>query len=74
MEENVTDESMDEVDMADADSRKDELIEPVFQTKNRRGKVVNIHQSTYVKVVVYQALTYDDTQAIVDNLKIENLL
>ncbi|HHU48423.1 MAG: cell division protein SepF [Caldicoprobacterales bacterium] len=48
---------------------KDELIEPTFQTKNRRGKVVNIHQSTYVKVVVYQALTYDDTQAIVDNLK-----
>ena len=35
LEENVTDESMDEVDMADADSRKDELIEPVFQTKNR---------------------------------------
>ena len=69
LEENVTDESMDEVDMADADSRKDELIEPVFQTKNKRGKVVNIHQSTYVKVVVYQALTYDDTQAIVDNLK-----
>ena len=69
LEENVTDESMDEVDMADADSRKDDLIEPVFQTKNKRGKVVNIHQSTYVKVVVYQALTYDDTQAIVDNLK-----
>ena len=49
--------------------KRDELIEPTFQTRNRKGKVVNIHQSTYVKVVVYQALTYDDTQNIIDNLK-----
>jgi cell division inhibitor SepF len=69
LEENI-DEPMDEMteEMVSA-SGKEELIEPTFQTKNRRGKVVNIHQSTYVKVVVYQALTYDDTQAIVDNLK-----
>jgi len=69
LEENIIDESIEDTDIDDTESRKDELIEPTFQTKNKRGKIVNIHQSTYVKVVVYQALTYDDTQAIVDNLK-----
>jgi len=70
LEENIMDESLDEMMEGTASKPgQDELIEPTFQTKNRRGKVVNIHQSTYVKVVVYQALTYDDTQAIVDNLK-----
>lgn len=71
LEENIMDESLDDMTEGSLPSNpgNDELIEPTFQTKNRRGKVVNIHQSTYVKVVVYQALTYDDTQAIVDNLK-----
>jgi cell division inhibitor SepF len=71
LEENIMDESLDDMTEGSLTSNpgNDELIEPTFQTKNRRGKVVNIHQSTYVKVVVYQALTYDDTQAIVDNLK-----
>lgn len=39
------------------------------RTKTRKGKVVNIHSNPYVKVMVYQPATYDDTQTIVDNLK-----
>src|SRR5690554_4652030 len=70
LEENIIDEPMEETAEQDGSKpKRDELIEPTFQTRNRKGKVVNIHQSTYVKVVVYQALTYDDTQNIIDNLK-----
>ncbi|NLA84877.1 MAG: cell division protein SepF, partial [Clostridiales bacterium] len=69
LEENVLDESVEEVVDDNQLNFKEELKQPEFQTKNRKGKVVNIHQSTYVKVVVYQALTYDDTQNIVNNLK-----
>ena len=69
LEENIDEESMEEIPEEMQEKQRDELIEPTFQTKNKKGKVVNIHQSTYVKVVVYQALTYDDTQSIVDNLK-----
>ncbi|NLB41736.1 MAG: cell division protein SepF [Clostridiales bacterium] len=69
LEENIDDESMEEISEGMQEKQHDELIEPTFQTKNKKGKVVNIHQSTYVKVVVYQALTYDDTQNIIDNLK-----
>jgi cell division inhibitor SepF len=69
LEENIIEESTEETAAVNPTKTKDELIEPTFQTKNKKGKVVNIHQSTYVKVVVYQALTYDDTQNIIDNLK-----
>jgi cell division inhibitor SepF len=70
LEENIIDEPMEETAEQDGSKpKRDELIEPTFQTRNRKGKLVNIHQSTYVKVVVYQALTYDDTQNIIDNLK-----
>jgi cell division inhibitor SepF len=69
LEENIDEESVEEIQEDIQEKQRDELIEPTFQTKNKKGKVVNIHQSTYVKVVVYQALTYDDTQNIIDNLK-----
>ena len=69
LEENIIEEPSEEMEEEIRDGSREELIEPAFQAKNKKGKVVNIHQSTYVKVVVYQALTYDDTQNIVDNLK-----
>ncbi len=56
-------------DMVMEDEQHEELIESNFKTKHKRGKVVKIHTPTYVKVVVYQPLTYDDTQNIIDNLK-----
>ena len=31
--------------------------------------MVSIHTTSYVKVVVYQPLSFDDTQNIIDNLK-----
>ena len=68
LEENIIEEPTEEMAEENQKGSKEELIEPAFQ-KNKKGKVVNIHQSSYVKVVVYQALTYDDTQNIIDNLK-----
>lgn len=57
-------------DFQEDDSQQDEeLIESNFKSKNKKGKVFNIHTPSYIKVVVYQPLTYDDTQNIIDNLK-----
>ncbi len=39
------------------------------KSKTKKGKVVNIHSNPYVKVMVYQPFSYDDTQTIVDSLK-----
>ena len=47
----------------------DDLDEPNFESKHKKGKVVNIHTASYVKVVIYQPFSYDDTQNIIDNLK-----
>lgn len=69
LEENIIEEPIDQNMEDEKNKQENDLIEPTFQTRNKRGKVVNIHQSSYVKVVVYQALTYDDTQNIIDNLK-----
>lgn len=68
LEEDIIDEPVDELSDRKS-SYQEELIEPKFQTKNKKGRVVNIHSTAYTKVVVYQALTYDDTQNIIDNLK-----
>ncbi len=69
LEEDIIEEPEEEMAGESQEPSREDLIEPTFQSKNKKGKVVNIHQSSYVKVVVYQALTYDDTQNIVDNLK-----
>lgn len=68
LEENIIEEDI-EGEAVETMTQQEELLEPNFQSKNRRGKVVNIHTSSYVKVVVYQPLSYDDTQNIVDNIK-----
>jgi len=69
LEENILDEQSGRP-LDDISSRHhDDLMEPSFVTKSKKGKVVNLHQSSYVKVVVYQPLSYDDTQNIIDNLK-----
>ncbi|MFY9177665.1 MAG: cell division protein SepF [Caldicoprobacterales bacterium] len=63
-------EDIEEPDIEDTSVRShDDLIEPKFQSKGKKGKVVNIHTTSYVKVVVYQPLSFDDTQDIIDNLK-----
>jgi len=69
LEENIMEEDIEDEVAENVTRQQEELLEPNFQSKNRRGKVVNIHTSSYVKVVVYQPLSYDDTQSIVDNIK-----
>jgi len=58
----------DENDMQ-SEKLEGEPIEPIFQSKNKKGKVLNIHTSAYMKVVVYQPMSFDDTQNIINNLK-----
>lgn len=68
LEENVLEEDVeDEVYSDEFYSEPNEDYD--VRSKTRRGKVVNIHSNPYVKVMVYQPLSYDDTQTIVDNLK-----
>jgi hypothetical protein len=56
LEENILEE-VEETTVEDMPVKsQDELIEPNFQTRGKKGKVVNIHTSSYVKVVVYQPL------------------
>ncbi|NLO81780.1 MAG: cell division protein SepF [Clostridiales bacterium] len=50
-------------------NNNDEIIEPSFRSKQKRGKVVNIHTSSYIKVVIYQPTSFDDTQSIINSLK-----
>ncbi|MBE7031057.1 MAG: cell division protein SepF [Ruminococcaceae bacterium] len=40
-----------------------------FGASNKKGKVVNIHTTTQLKVVVIQPITYSDAQEIADHLK-----
>lgn len=71
LEEDILDE-VEETAVGDESGKiHDELIEPNFHQRGKRdkGKVVNIHTSSYAKVVVYQPLSFDDTQNIIDNLR-----
>jgi cell division inhibitor SepF len=69
LEENIMEEVNEDETINDETEKQEELLEPNFQSKSRKGKVVNIHTSSYIKVVVYQPLSFDDTQSIVDNIK-----
>ena len=46
-----------------------ELEEPSFWSRQKKGRVVNIHTSSYIKVVIYQPVSFEDTQTIINNLK-----
>jgi len=39
------------------------------QSNSRKNKVVNIHTTTQMKVVIFEPNAYDEVQNIVDNLK-----
>jgi len=70
LEETVVEENP-EADEHEAEERDQvqELEEPSFWSRQRKGKVVNIHTSSYVKVVIYQPVSFEDTQTIINNLK-----
>jgi cell division inhibitor SepF len=69
LEENILEEVEEIAEESEQNKDEDRLIEPNFLSRNKKGKVVNIHTTSYVKVVVYQPLSFDDTQNIIDNLK-----
>ena len=68
LEENVLDEDVLDEEYND-DYYSQQNSDYDVRSKTKKGKVVNIHSNPYVKVMVYQPLSYDDTQTIVDNLK-----
>ncbi len=68
LEENVLDEDMMHDEYEQDYSFEDDPDYNV-KSKTKKGKVVNIHSNPYVKVMVYQPFSYDDTQTIIDNLK-----
>ena len=68
LEETIMDEPQ-EIHDEEQFQNAEELIEPSFRTRQKRGKVVNIHTSSYIKVVIYQPTTFDDTQTIINSLK-----
>ncbi|MFU0801481.1 MAG: cell division protein SepF [Xylanivirga thermophila] len=69
LEESIMDEDEDMFLEEQNNNMDDDFDEPIIKTKQKKGKVVNIHSASYVKVIVYQPFSYDDTQTIIDNLK-----
>lgn len=57
------------------DEEEEVYSEPFYEedsfnkTSSKRNKVVNIHTTTQMKVVIFEPNAYDEVQNIVDNLK-----
>ncbi len=47
---------------------EDDYVEETY-SRQKKGKVVNIHQNANQKMIIYQPCSYDDTQNIIDSLK-----
>jgi len=60
---------IEENDEMNDETQQQELEEPSFWSRSKKGKVVNIHTSSYIKVVIYQPTSFEDTQTIINNLK-----
>lgn len=56
-------------DVKEEDTRSPFLHSNVSTYKKQQNKVVNIHSSNQMKVVIVQPDTYDDAQTICDHLK-----
>ncbi|QZY57140.1 cell division protein SepF [Crassaminicella profunda] len=60
----------------DYEEEDDELVEtsveydnPITPIQSKKNKVVNIHTTTQMKVVVYEPVEFEEVPKIVDNLK-----
>lgn len=42
---------------------------PILNSGNKKNKIVNIHTTTQMKVVIYEPGNFDEAPGIVDNLK-----
>lgn len=70
LEESILEDKGDIDSSSDGIKNRNELKETSIQynARQKKGKIVNFHTSL-PEVIIYQALTYDDTQSIIDNLK-----
>lgn len=64
----ISDDYDDEQEEFFDQNERDEDDEPIIPT-GKRGKVVNIHTTTQLKVVVMQLQDFDDAKDIADHLK-----
>lgn len=67
----------DEAEVMEEESfSQDEYVqeEPVSFNSRKRGKVVDISSANRVKVILDQPMNYDDTQNIIDNLRLRKLI
>ena len=62
-----TDEFREETDIID---EQPELEESSSFFSKKRGKVVDISEANRFKVIVAQPMSYDDTQTVIDNLRL----
>ncbi|MGI5908427.1 MAG: cell division protein SepF [Christensenellales bacterium] len=46
-----------------------EMQEPPAPVRSRKGKIVNMPSSNNMKMIVFQPMSYEDTQSVIDNLK-----
>lgn len=71
LEESILEDKGDTDFSSDGIKTRNELEETPIQynARQKKGKIVNLHTSPPMKVIIYQPLTYDDTQSIIDNLK-----
>ena len=60
---------LDEYEEDISEEIEDEELSKPFQSSTNKNKIVNIHTSTQMKVVIYEPVDFEEAPNIVDNLK-----
>ncbi|MFZ5974556.1 MAG: cell division protein SepF [Bacillota bacterium] len=70
LEETPLDEEMEDQEIEDVvEEPVHELQETPVPVRSRKGKIVNMPSSNTMKMIVFQPMSYEDTQSVIDNLK-----
>ena len=70
LEETPLDEEVEDQEMEDVvEEPVQELQETPVPARSRKGKIVNMPSSNNMKMIVFQPMSYEDTQSVIDNLK-----
>ena len=70
LEETPLDEEMEDQEMEDVvEEPVTEIQETPMPARSRKGKIVNMPSSNTMKMIVFQPMSYEDTQSVIDNLK-----
>lgn len=70
LEETPLEEEMEDQEVEDVvEEPERELEETPVPVRSRKGKIVNMPSSNTMKMIVFQPMSYEDTQSVIDNLK-----